>query len=101
MPKITASTTLKIQPALHVIIALAIIGCLSVPVPLQAFEKRLETRVPEAVNSGLQHLLDLADPTKKVLFKPHAVTAVLEFVESSKNKDAIYYCNIILGLPVA
>ena len=101
MPKITLSKSLKIQPALYVIITVGIISCLSTPLPLQAFEKRLEIKVPEAVISGLQHLLDLADPTKKVSFKPHAVTAVLEFVESSKKKDALYYCNIIQGLTSA
>ncbi len=101
MPKITLSKSLRIQPALYVIITVAIISCLSVPVPLQAFEKSHEMKVPEAVNPGLQHLLDLADPTKKVSFKPHAVTAVLEFVESSKKKEALYHCNNIQGLTSA
>ena len=58
MPKITLSKSLRIQPALYVIITVAIISCLSVPVPLQAFEKRLEMKVPEAVNPGLQHLFE-------------------------------------------
>jgi hypothetical protein len=69
--------------------------------PAQAFEKQAELKIPAAVNPGLQHLLDLADPDKKVTFDPQKIAAVLDFVETSKNTEAIYYSNIIRGLTAA
>ncbi|MBT8363813.1 MAG: hypothetical protein KJP23_03845 [Deltaproteobacteria bacterium] len=69
--------------------------------PAQAFEKQAELKIPAAVNPGLQHLLDLADPDKKVTFDPQMIAAVLDFVETPKHNEAIYFTNIIRGLTSA
>ncbi len=57
--------------------------------------------MPASMNSGLRHLLSLADPGREVDFKPHAISSVLEFVESTKEKEAVYYCDILRGLTSA
>ena len=69
--------------------------------PAQAFEKRAELKIPAAVNPGLQHLLDLADSDKKVTFDPQMIATVLNFVETPKSYEAIYYSDIIRGLTSA
>ena len=84
-----------------VIFILILAAYLLVPVPAQAFEKQAELKIPAAVNPGLQHLLDLADPDKKVTFDPQMVATVLVFVESPKKNDALYYSNVIRGLTSA
>ncbi len=101
MPKITRFRSLKNHSVIDVICTFLIISLLWIAVPLHAFEKRSEIKIPESLNSGLQHLLSLADPARTVDFKPEAVSAVLEFVESSKERDAVYYCNILHGLTSA
>lgn len=52
-----------------------------------------EIRIPTAVNPGLNHLLALADPTQNVVFDPQLVARVLDFIESPKEDDALYYAN--------
>ena len=69
--------------------------------PAQAFEKQTELKIPAAVNPGLKHLLDLADPDKNVTFNPQKIAAVLDFVESPKEDKTIYYSNILQGLTSA
>ena len=76
-------------------------GGLLVPVSAYAVEKPAELKIPAAVNPGLQHLLDLADPDKKVTFDPQMVATVLDFVESPKKNEALYYSNVIRGLTSA
>jgi len=75
--------------------------CLLVPAPAQASEKQAEIEIPAAVNLGLQHLFDLADPDKNVTFDPHRIAAVLDFVETPKKVEALYYSNVIRGLTSA
>jgi hypothetical protein len=69
--------------------------------PAQAFDKQPELKIPNDINPGLQHFLDLADPAKNVTFDPRMVAPVLDFVETAKNTDAIYYADIIGGLTSA
>jgi hypothetical protein len=64
------------------------------PFSALADESPREVLIPETINSGLQHLLDLVDPDKKITFDPPMVAAVLDFVDASKENGAIYYSNI-------
>jgi hypothetical protein len=75
--------------------------CLLVPLPAQAAETPAELAVPAAVDSGLRHLLDLADPDKDVIFDPQMIAAVLDFVEAPKNNAVIYYSNALWDLTSA
>jgi hypothetical protein len=84
-----------------VICAAWLITLLSIAAPLHAYENHSEIKAPESINAGMKHLLSLADPTLEVEFNPDAISAVLEFIESSKERDATYYCNIVSGLTSA
>jgi hypothetical protein len=75
--------------------------CLLGPFATLASEKPTEVRIPKAVNPGLKHLFDLADPDKNVTFDLPKVLALLNFVESPKDDGAIYYANIVPGLTSA
>jgi hypothetical protein len=75
--------------------------CLSIPVPLLAYDGQREVLIPETVNSGLQHLFDLADPDKNLDFDPQMVATVLEFVESPKSDSSLYYAGGIGDLTSA
>ena len=60
-----------------------------------------EIQIPTAVNTGLDHLLALADPAQNIAFDPQLVAAVMNFIESPKEDDALYYANRISGLTSA
>ena len=75
--------------------------CLMSPYAALSFEKQTPVEIPKAVNPGLQHLLDLADPAKNITFSPQLIPAVLDFVESRKDNGAIYYADIVGGLTSA
>ncbi len=69
--------------------------------PARAFDEEDDGMLSGAVNTGLQHFLDLADPAKKVVFDPRVVAPVLDFVETPKTKGVIYYPNIVRNLTSA
>ena len=77
------------------------IVCLPLPASAEIAGKAATLSVPESVNQGLQHLLDVADPDKQVVFEPRAIAGVLNFVESPKSRETIYYGDIIRGLASA
>jgi hypothetical protein len=71
------------------------------PVGVLAYEKQVEVKVPEALNPGLQHFLDIVDPDKEINFEPYLVGKVLDFIKGSKDAAALYYVNNISGLTSA
>jgi hypothetical protein len=83
----------RIQNTSLVIAVLTGTLCLLLPLPAQAADTPAESAVPAAVDSGLRHLLDLADPEKDVIFDPQMIAAVLDFVEAPKDNAVIYYSN--------
>lgn len=91
----------RIPPPTLVPAVLFVTLCLLAPLPAQAADTPAELAVPAAVNPGLQHLLDLADPDKDVTFNPQVIAAVLDFVEAPKNNEVIYYSNVLEGLTSA
>ena len=55
------------------------------------------TKVPEALNLELGHLLTLATPDSKNTFDLRRIEKVLDFVASSKNSSALYYADKKFG----
>ena len=69
--------------------------------PAHPFDEQPEGKVSETVNAGLQHLLDLADPSRPINFDPRLVAPVLDFVEASKSNGIVYHSNIVPNLSSA
>ena len=86
---------------LSVILAFILALGLTTPIPVQALEKQTELIIPAAANPGLRHLLDLADPAKNVSFDSRMVAAVMEFVETPKAAEALYFPEILRDLTSA
>jgi hypothetical protein len=76
-------------------------ACLFIPLPLPAYDGQREVLIPETVNSGLQHLFDLADPDQSIAFDPRLVLTVLEFVESPKDDATLYHAGGLRDLTSA
>ena len=55
-----------------------------------AFSNDSEKTIPETLNPGLNHLLDMVTPGNTASFNPEAITPVLDFVASAKNPDEVY-----------
>jgi len=60
-----------------------------------------EVKIPPIITPGLHHFLDLVDPEKNISFDPGLVAGVMEFVESPKEDDALYFADDMLGMPSA
>lgn len=71
------------------------------PAASHASETKAELKISPALNPGLRHFLDLADPAKNTNFDPQAVGPVLDFVAGAKDAGALYYANTISGLTPA
>jgi hypothetical protein len=71
------------------------------PFTAQASETKTERKIPQALNPGLQHLLDLVDPDKRTHFDPQMAAPVLDFAAGSKDAGALYYADTISGLTPA
>lgn len=91
--------SLKYTPAVIVLIVWT--ASLLAPAGVRALEKTAEVKIPAALNPGLLHFLDLADPHKSTTFVPQLVGAVMAFVDGSKDAAALYYANLISGLTSA
>jgi hypothetical protein len=91
---------LKRQKSIFLVLTIWIFSHL-IAGPAHAFDKQSEGKISDAVNAGLQHFLGLADPDKKVIFDPRMVAPVLDFVETPKSNEAIYYSNIVRDLTSA
>ena len=74
---------------------------LFMPGPTRAFDTQSEGKIADAVNAGLQHFTDLADPDRKILFDPAMVAPVLDFIETPKTNGVIYHSNIVRDLTSA
>lgn len=57
-----------------------------------------EINIPAGIYPGLDHLFALADPAKNIAFDPRMVAGVLDFVETPKRDDALYFANRFSGL---
>jgi hypothetical protein len=75
--------------------------CLFFPVGYPAEGSTVKLKLPETIYPGLDHLLDLVDPDKKVSFDPRMIERVLDFVEGPKDGGAIYFEDRTPGLPSA
>ena len=69
--------------------------------PAHSFDEEPEGTVSEAVDAGLKHFLDLADPAQKIIFDPRLVAPVLDFVESPKKDGIVYHSNTVRNLTSA
>jgi len=74
---------------------------LFVPAATQASETKTELKIPQALNPGLRHFLDLVDPAKNTNFDPQMAGPVLDFIAGSKDAGALYFANILSGLTPA
>jgi len=83
--------------SLFLIILIGTTGIL-LPVRANAETNVDEIQIPAAVYPGLDHLLALADPGQNIVFDPRAAAGVLDFIETPKRNDALYFANTIGGL---
>ncbi len=89
---------LSLQRAAFVLIASLGTICMLLAGPAYAQTDANEIKIPAAIYSGIDHLLALADPAKDIAFDPQMVAGVLDFVETPKRDDALYYANRLSGL---
>jgi hypothetical protein len=71
------------------------------PVPSLAAKKPAEVRISRSIYPGLHHLLDLVDPQKNVAFDPALISKVMEFIESPKDDNTLYFADDLLDMPSA
>ncbi|MGD9286275.1 MAG: hypothetical protein PVG74_01585 [Desulfobacterales bacterium] len=76
-------------------------GCLFLSADCRAADGIEEIEIPQAIEAGLGHFLDLADPDKTVNFEPEKVAAVLNFINLPGKDGALYYADSILDNPSA
>jgi len=93
--------SLRRQRMTSVLSVLLWTACILIAVQAHAETNTNEIQIPTAVNPGLDHLLALADPAQNIAFDPQLVAAVMNFIESPKEDDALYYANRISGLTSA
>ena len=96
----TIILNLKRQQSFFLVVFVWLFSLL-MPGPTRAFDTPSGGKVSGAVNAGLQHFLDLADPDRKVIFDPRMVAPVLDFVEIPKTNGVIYCSNIVRDLTSA
>ena len=66
-------------------------------IPAMATKGLKATKVPEALNQGLDHLLSLASPDSKNTFDIRRIKKILDFVVSPKSSSAMYYADNKFG----
>ena len=79
------------------ITAVVVIVFLFSTIPSMALRGLKETKVPDALNPELDHLLTLASPANKDTFDLRRIEKVLGFVASPKSNPALYYANKKFG----
>jgi len=67
------------------------------PIPSMAVQGLKETKVPDALNPELDHLLTLASPGSKDTFDLRRIEKLLDFVVSPKSSSALYYADKKFG----
>ena len=92
---------MRLQSAAFVLILLIGITGILLSVRANAQTNANEIQIPAAIYPGLDHLLALADPAKNIAFDPQLVAGVLDFIETPKRNDAIYFANTVSGLTSA
>ncbi len=80
-----------------VFIAAVLSVCLFSPIPAMSAKVLKKTKVPDALNPELDHLLTLASPDSKNTFDLRRIEKVLDFVASPKSSSALYYADKKLG----
>ncbi len=80
-----------------VFIAAVLSVCLFSPIPAMSAKDLKETKVPDALNLELDHLLTLVSPDSKNTFDIRRIENVLDFVASPKSSSALYYADKKLG----
>jgi len=101
MKKIISGKSLKLNRPSFLILVLVWTILTLLPIQVRADKNPVEEKIPAVLNSGLHHFLDLVDPEKNVPFDPQLVAAVMAFIESPKQDDALYFADEILGMPSA
>ena len=84
-----------------VLIGLIWIFCMPLAVRADVETNTNEISTPAGIYPGLDHFLALVDPAEGTVFDPQMVGGVLDFIETPKKEDAIYYANRISGLTSA
>ena len=67
------------------------------PIQSMALKDLKETKVPGALNPGLDYLLTLASPDNEDTFDLRCIEKVLDFVSSPKNNHALHYADKKFG----
>lgn len=80
-----------------VVIAAVLSVYLISSIPAMAAKGLKATKVPEALNPDLDHLLSLASPDSKNTFDIRRIKKILDFVVSSKSSSAMYYADKKFG----
>ena len=93
--------SLRLQSAALVLIVSIWTTGLLLPLRAYAETHAAEIQIPAAVYPGLDHLLALADPAEKIAFNPQLAAGVLDFIETPKRNDALYFANTLDGLTSA
>ena len=86
-----------LHAAIVLILLIGTIGIL-LPVRANAETPANEVQIPAAIYPGIDYLLALADPAQNIAFDPQLAANVLDFVETPKRSDALYFANTIGGL---
>ena len=71
------------------------------PAPSLAGDDPEEVRISKSIYPGLRHFLDLVDPAKNIAFDPALISNVMEFIESPKDKNTLYFADDLLDMPSA
>jgi len=85
------------------LIILMIVGAIFLILPAQSWADKNpeEIKISQSIYPGLHHFLDLVDPEKNVSFDPGLVARVMEFIESSKDEDSLYFADDVLDMSSA
>jgi hypothetical protein len=93
--------SLRLRYAAFALIGLIWINCIALPVRADAQTDTNEISIPAGIYPGLDHFLALVDPVGGTAFDSQMVGGVLDFIETPKKEDAIYFANRISGLTSA
>ena len=91
----------EIMCNLKKIIFITALLCLSLIAYSYADQPLVETQLPNSLSEGLMHLLALVDPGQRVAFDAQRIAPLLEFVKTTKPRNALYYANPEIGSPSA
>ncbi len=87
--------------SLKKIIIIAFFACFSVITHSRGSHALVETQLPDSLSAGLTHLLALVDPGQEEAFDAQRIAPLLEFVQTAKPRDVLYYAGPKIGSPSA